>query len=71
MVAGAASPAPATIGEAVGQFLRAFPNYPPVRLRLGPGEGVRVPATGLVLDGHPTDRADPDMLLLISDGAAR
>jgi hypothetical protein len=65
------NPAPATIGDVVSQFLRAVPNYPPVRVRLGPGEGVCVPANGVVLDGDPTDRTDPDMLLLISDGGAR
>ncbi|QDU22269.1 hypothetical protein [Urbifossiella limnaea] len=58
---------PATVGELVARFLRAFPDYPPVRVALGSGEGCRVPPGGLVLDGDPTGKRDPDMLLLISD----
>jgi hypothetical protein len=49
------------------RFIRAFPNYPPVRVRLGPGEGCRLPADGLILDGDPSGKAEIDMLLLISD----
>ena len=47
-------PAPATVGELVARFLRAFPDYPPVRLRLGPGEGCRLPA------GRADPRRRPD-----------
>jgi hypothetical protein len=59
-------PAPATVGELVARFLRAFPDYPPIRLRLGPGEGCRLPAGGLILDGDPTGKQEPDVMLLIS-----
>jgi hypothetical protein len=63
-------PVPATAGALVERFLRVCPNYPPVRVRLGPGEGCRFPATGLILDGDPTRKAEPDVLLLISTGEA-
>ncbi len=62
-------PPPGTpVGELVGRFLRGCPEYPPVRVRLGPGEGVGLPPAGLVLDGDPTGKQEPDLLLLISAG---
>jgi hypothetical protein len=60
-------PLPATVGELVGWFLRDSPDCPPIRLRLGPGEGFRLPAGGLILDGDATDKQEPDVLLLISE----
>jgi hypothetical protein len=60
-------PPPPTVGELVGSFLREFPDCPPVRLRLGPGEGFRLPSGGLILDADATDRHEPDVLLLISE----
>jgi hypothetical protein len=39
-------------------------DYPPVRLRLGPGEGVRIPA-GILLGTDGFEREQPDVLLLI------
>jgi hypothetical protein len=60
-------PLPATVGELVRWFLREFPDCPPVRLRLGPGEGFRLPAGGLILDADATDKQEPDVLLLISE----
>jgi len=60
-------PMPGTVGELVGRFLREFPNYPPLRLRLGPGEGFRLPSGGLILDADATDKQEPDVLLLISE----
>ena len=60
-------PLPTTVGELVGWFLREFPDSPPVRLRLGPGEGFRLPSSGLILDGDATDKQEPDVLLLISE----
>jgi hypothetical protein len=61
-------PLPATVGERVGWFLRQLPDCPPIRLRLGPGEGFRLPRGGLILDGDATDKQEPDVLLLISVG---
>jgi hypothetical protein len=58
---------PATVGELVRWFLREFPDTPPVRLRLGPGEGFRVPPAGLILDADATDKHEPDVLLLVSE----
>jgi hypothetical protein len=60
-------PPPATVGELVRRFLRELPDCPPVRLRLGPGEGFRLPPGGLILDGDATDKQEPDVLLLISE----
>ena len=39
-------------------------DYPPVRLQLGPGEGVRIPA-GMLLGTNGFGRDQPDVLLLI------
>jgi hypothetical protein len=60
-------PLPATVGELVAWFLREFPDCPPIRLRLGPGEGIRLPPDGLILDADATDKQEPDILLLISE----
>jgi hypothetical protein len=64
-------PSPATVGELVGQFLRSCSDYPPVRLILGSGEDCRLPRGGLILDGYPADKQEPDVLLLISTEKAR
>jgi hypothetical protein len=63
-------PLPTTVGDLVGWFLREFPDCPPIRLRLGPGEGLRLPSGGLILDGDATDKQEPDVLLLISEQGA-
>jgi hypothetical protein len=55
---------PETVGELVGQFLRSCSDYPPVRLLLGSGEGFRLPRGGLILDGYPADKQEPDVLFL-------
>jgi hypothetical protein len=60
-------PQPTTVGELVGWFLREFLDFPPIRLRLGPGEGFRLPSGGLILDGDATAKQEPDVLLLISE----
>jgi hypothetical protein len=56
---------PATVGELVAGFLTACPDYPPVRVRLAPGEGCRLPAGELILDGDATGQRDPGVLLLV------
>ena len=58
---------PATVGELVAQFGAKCPDYPPVRLQLGPGEGCRLPTEGLILDGDATDNEEPAVTLLISE----
>lgn len=60
-------PPPATVGALVARFLRAFPDYPPTRLRLGSGEGCRLPPSGVILDGDPSGKQEPDVLLIISE----
>jgi hypothetical protein len=66
----AVEPAPATVGELVARVLGAGRDYPPVRLRLDPGEGCLLPRGGLILDGDATGAEEPVVLLLISEGAA-
>jgi hypothetical protein len=57
---------PATVGEVVEWFCRDCSDYPPVSVKLGPAEGCWLPVGGLVLDGDPSGKEEPDMLLLIS-----
>jgi prolyl 4-hydroxylase len=61
-------PPAATVGELVERFLRAFPDYPPVRLALEPGEGYRLPRDGLIVGGSPEGKQEPDVFLLIHGG---
>jgi hypothetical protein len=58
-------PSAATVGELAWRFLRSCPDYSPLRLPLGPGEGYRLPAGGLILDGYLGGKQEPDLLLLI------
>jgi hypothetical protein len=60
-------PPPTTVGELVGWLLRGSPDCPPIWLQLGPGEGLRLPAGGMILDADATDKREPDVLLLISE----
>jgi hypothetical protein len=60
--------APGTLGALADRFLTLCPDYPPVRLRVEPGEGLRLPAAGLIVDGCTLDRTEPDVLLLIRHG---
>jgi hypothetical protein len=55
----------ATLGELARRFLTAFPAYPLVRVRLGPGDGYWLPAGGVVTDGYTMDKQEPDVLLLV------
>ena len=57
----------ATHGELAEHFLTHLPDYPPVRLRIEPGEGYRLPAGGLLVDGCTLDMEGPAVLLLIGD----
>jgi hypothetical protein len=41
------------------------PDYPPVRLRIDPGEGFRLPAAGVLMDCCTLDKQEPDVLLLV------
>jgi hypothetical protein len=59
-------PSPKTVGELAERFLRCCADYPPVRLVLGAGEGCRLPEGGLLVDGYPEGKQEPDVLLLIS-----
>ncbi|MBL8797370.1 MAG: hypothetical protein JNM56_25940 [Planctomycetia bacterium] len=61
-------PTPATAGELAERFLSDCPDYAPVRLLLGAGEGVRLPRGGMILAGYPGGKAEPEMVLLISRG---
>jgi hypothetical protein len=57
--------APRTLGELAHQFLTTCTDYPPVRLRIEPGEGFRLPAAAVLIDGCTLDKTEPDVLLLI------
>jgi hypothetical protein len=59
---------PLTVGEVAGQFLRSCSDYPPMRLIVGPGEGFRLPRTGVIVDTYLRDKQQPDVLFLISQG---
>jgi hypothetical protein len=60
-------PPVATHGELAAHFLTAFADYPPVRLRVEPGEGYCLPAGGIVVDACTPDMEGPAVLLLIGD----
>jgi hypothetical protein len=57
----------ATHGELAERFLTHLPDYPPVRLRIEPGEGYRLPAGGVLVDVCTLDMEGPAVLLLIGD----
>jgi hypothetical protein len=57
--------APHTLGELADRFLTLCPDYPPVRLRIEPGEGYRLPTAGILVDGCTLDKTEPDVLLLV------
>jgi hypothetical protein len=57
----------ATVGRLAEHFLTYLPDYPPVRLRLEPGDGYRLPAGGILVDACTLDVEGPAALLLISD----
>ena len=60
-------PPAATLGELAERFLTSVPDYPPVRLRVEPGEGYCLPAGGIVVDACTPDMEGPAVLLLIGD----
>jgi hypothetical protein len=57
--------APSTLAELADRFLTLCPDYPPVRLRIEPGEGFRLPAAAILVDGCTLDKTEPDLLLQI------
>jgi hypothetical protein len=60
-------PPAATLGQLAERFLTYVPDYAPVRLRLEPGEGYRLPAGGILVDACTLDLEGPAALLLIGD----
>jgi hypothetical protein len=63
-----AGPPPRTLGELAEQFLALRPDYPPVRLRVEPGEGLRFPAGGLLVAGCTLGQHEADTALLVRHG---
>jgi len=60
--------APRTLAELAERFLSLCSDYSPVRLVIEPGEGFRLPASGLIVDGCTLDKKEPDVLLLVRPG---
>jgi hypothetical protein len=60
-------PPAATLGRLAERFLTYLPDYPPVRLRVEPGDGYRLPAGGILVDACTLDLEGPAALLLIGD----
>jgi hypothetical protein len=56
---------PGTLHELADRFLTLCPDYPPVRLRIEPGEGFRLSTAGILVDGCTLDKTEPDVLLLV------
>src|SRR5262249_8241380 len=54
---------PAGPDELVRRFLASCPEYPLVRLRVGPGEGYRLPADGLPIDVCTQEAQGPSVML--------
>jgi hypothetical protein len=54
--------------DAADHFAAANSDYPLVRLRIDPGEGVRLPAAGILMDGCTLDQDGPDVRLMIRAG---
>ena len=54
-----------TPGEWAEVFLGRYPDYPPVRLRIEPGEGYLLPSGGLLLDSFSEDVTGPAVSLVI------
>ena len=57
---------PSAVDELVKQFLQSCSDYPTVQMILRPGEGLRLPADSLILNGYAADKQGPDVLMLIS-----
>jgi hypothetical protein len=55
------------VGELADRFLSHLADYPPVRLRIEPGEGYRLPAGGILVDACTLDMEGPAALLLIGE----
>jgi hypothetical protein len=55
-----------TFGELADRFLTLCPDYKPVRLRIEPGEGFRLPAGGMLVDACTLDNIEPAVLLWIA-----
>lgn len=55
------------LGDEATSVILTGPDSLPVRLTLESGEGYRLPATDLVVDGTAEDKSEPDVLLLITD----
>jgi hypothetical protein len=55
----------AAAAELLEEFFTASPVYPLVRLRLEPGDGLWLPACGVVYDGWTHDKDDVDLVLTI------
>jgi hypothetical protein len=56
---------PRTLAELAERFFTLRPDYAPVRLCVQPGEGIRLPAGGLLVDWCTLDKHEPDVVLMV------
>jgi hypothetical protein len=54
----------------VRRFLIAFPDYPLVRLTLGPAEGIWLPPAGGIFQNHPAEDGGLEVWLALRPGGA-
>jgi hypothetical protein len=59
------SPPARTLAELAERFFTLRPDYAPVRLRILPGEGFRLPGGGLLVDRCTLDKHEPDVVLMV------
>jgi hypothetical protein len=53
------------LNQSPGEAPTLGAQYPPVRLRIEPGEGFRFPASGMLVHGCTLDQQGPAVLLLV------
>lgn len=62
--------APADTRGLTAEFLRLYPDYPLIRIRLEPGDGLWLPETGAIVDGWTVGKQEADVILTLTAGAS-
>lgn len=68
--AGRFSPPQVRQGDLLQRFVASVPDYPLVRLRCEPGEGLWFPAAAVLWDGDTQDKLDLDVILTLTTSDA-